>query len=338
MCRHLAYLGPPVPLAAVLGVGRGHASGPPAPAPASLYEQSWAPRRQRHGTVNADGFGIGWYPPHDPSAAARYRRAVPIWADPDLPDLADCLRSGTVLAAVRDATPGSSQDVSAVAPLRAGRWLFSLNGTVPDWPDLLADLASTPDPPPLPGSSALLEMAARCDTALLWILVRHRLGGGAGPDAALAEVVRLVRGVRPTARLNLLLTDGRAIAATRCGDSLWYRGPAGATGPREPSEPGADRGADRGTDRGTDRAAGLPGGAAEVSEGVLVASEPTDGHGEWRPAPQHSVLLASRGAVRTVPLDLPAEPSTYPEPPPVPPRPEPSPGGSPPWADPLVER
>ena len=51
MCRHLAYLGPPVSLARlVLTPAHG------------LYEQSWAPRRQTHGVVNADGFGLGWYP------------------------------------------------------------------------------------------------------------------------------------------------------------------------------------------------------------------------------------------------------------------------------------
>ncbi|MDQ3145520.1 MAG: class II glutamine amidotransferase, partial [Actinomycetota bacterium] len=50
MCRHLAYLGPPVSLEEVLG-------GPPH----ALLRQSWAPRCQRHGTVNADGFGVGWW-------------------------------------------------------------------------------------------------------------------------------------------------------------------------------------------------------------------------------------------------------------------------------------
>ncbi|PLW72317.1 class II glutamine amidotransferase, partial [Streptomyces sp. DJ] len=50
MCRHLAYLGPAVALREVV-----------TDPPHSLLRQSWAPRRQRHGTVNADGFGVGWY-------------------------------------------------------------------------------------------------------------------------------------------------------------------------------------------------------------------------------------------------------------------------------------
>lgn len=50
MCRHIAYLGPSIPLGELL-----------MRPPHSLVRQSWAPRHQRYGTVNADGFGVGWY-------------------------------------------------------------------------------------------------------------------------------------------------------------------------------------------------------------------------------------------------------------------------------------
>ncbi|EDX23381.1 hypothetical protein SSAG_03172 [Streptomyces sp. Mg1] len=46
MCRHLAYVGPEIPLGRLL-TDPEH----------SLVRQSWEPRRQRYGTVNADGFG-----------------------------------------------------------------------------------------------------------------------------------------------------------------------------------------------------------------------------------------------------------------------------------------
>lgn len=65
MCRHIAYLGPPVALGETL-----------VQPPHALYRQSWAPRRQRNGTVNADGFGVGWYADGDP-VPARYRRGKP---------------------------------------------------------------------------------------------------------------------------------------------------------------------------------------------------------------------------------------------------------------------
>ena len=96
MCRHLAYLGPPVPLSSLV-----------LEPPHSLAHQSWAPRDMRGGgTINADGFGIGWYTPSGP---IRYRRDRPIWSDLSLPDLAGVTTSGAILAAVRSATAGMVQ-------------------------------------------------------------------------------------------------------------------------------------------------------------------------------------------------------------------------------------
>ncbi|MGW7674199.1 ergothioneine biosynthesis protein EgtC [Streptomyces sp. NPDC054775] len=210
MCRHLAYLGPPVTLARLLTEPR-H----------SLYEQSWKPARQRHATVNADGFGVGWYADEEPTAdnepglapPARYRRAVPIWADANFPDLARVIRSKAVLAAVRSATEGTPQDESASAPFREGRWLFSHNGAVTNWTRLATDL--TP--------AQMLDLDAHSDSALLWATVTRRLRQGESPAGAMAAVVRSVAAVRPEARLNFLLTDGHTIAATAWGDTLWYR-------------------------------------------------------------------------------------------------------------------
>ena len=108
MCRHLAYLGPPVTLRALL-----------IDPPHGLYRQAWAPRRQRYGTVNADGFGVGWYAPDDP-APARYRRPVPIWGDESFADVARVTTASAVLAAVRCATEGTDLGTAAVAPFTSG--------------------------------------------------------------------------------------------------------------------------------------------------------------------------------------------------------------------------
>ncbi|MFF5857666.1 ergothioneine biosynthesis protein EgtC [Streptomyces sp. NPDC012751] len=205
MCRHLAYLGPEEPLGRLL-----------AEPPHSLLRQSWAPRRQRHGTVNADGFGVGWYAPGDP-VPARYRRAGPIWADLSFADLARVVRSGAVLAAVRDATLAGADAEAAAAPFASGRWLFSHNGVIAGWPDAAAPLL--PTLPPV----ELLSLQARTDSAFVWALVLDRLRSGEAPERALGEPVRLLARAAPASRLNLLLTDGDTIAATAWGDSLWYR-------------------------------------------------------------------------------------------------------------------
>ncbi|MFJ9815209.1 ergothioneine biosynthesis protein EgtC [Streptomyces sp. NPDC101151] len=205
MCRHLAYLGPEEPLGRLL-VEPAH----------SLYRQSWAPRRQRYGTVNADGFGVGWYAADDP-VPARYRRAGPIWADLSFADLARVVRSGAVLAAVRDATLAGADGEAAAAPFASGHWLFSHNGMIAGWPDSAAPLV--PALPPV----ELLSREASTDSAFVWALVLHRLGTGADPARALGEAVRELAEAAPASRLNLLLTDGATITATAWGDSLWYR-------------------------------------------------------------------------------------------------------------------
>lgn len=180
-----------------------------------LYTQSWAPRRQRYGTVNADGFGVGWYAPDDP-VPARYRRSGPIWADRSFADLARVVRAGSLLAAVRDATEAGSDGEAAAAPFAAGHWLFSHNGALRGWPGSAARVAAELPP------AELLGLAARSDSALVWALVLHALRDGAGLGDALAGAVTRLAAAAPGSRLNLLLTDGASIAATAWGDTLWY--------------------------------------------------------------------------------------------------------------------
>jgi len=217
MCRHLAYAGPEVSLKSLL-----------IDPPYGLYRQAWAPRMQRHGTVNADGFGIGWYASGDP-VPARYRRAVPIWGDPSLPDLARVTRSSAVLAAVRDATVGTALGEAAAAPFASGSWLFSHNGLLAGWPASAAGLARV---------EPLLALEAMTDSAFLWALVVDRLRSGTAPDIALAATIDAVEAAGGTGRFNFLLTDGRTIVATTAGDTLWYR--RADDGVTVASEPGDD--------------------------------------------------------------------------------------------------
>jgi glutamine amidotransferase len=255
MCRHLAYLGPPVRLSTLL-------SDPPH----SLVRQSWAPRDMRGtATINADGFGIGWFP-QTGGAPLRYRRDHPIWSDAELSGLAAATTAPAVLAAVRSASPGMPPGEAACAPFAEDAcepdqlpgtgdgWLFSLNGRVEGWPDSMAPLAAR-----LPVTD-LLTMAAPVDSLLMWALVRHRLRGGAGPAEAVESTVTEVAAAAPGSRLNLLLTDGRRLVATAAGHSLSVRA---------------------------------------RDDSVLVASEPLEGGPDWRPLPDgtlfHAHLPADQG-------------------------------------------
>lgn len=261
MCRHLAYLGPPLPLGALLF-----------DPPHSLARQSWAPSDMRGGgTVNADGFGVGWYATGD--EPVRYRGDRPIWADPTLPALAATTRSHAVLAAVRSATVGMPVVSSAAAPFTDGRWLFSHNGVVPGWPDTLVPLAAG-----LP-TRDLLTLDAPTDSALLWALVRHRLRraepvppvAGTVPPvadtlAAVADTVTEVSAAVPGARLNLLLTDGQVAVATAVGHALSVR--AG-------------------------------------HDGVLISSEPLDDDPRWQPVPDGHLVVATAGKLEIRPMGVP---------------------------------
>ncbi len=247
MCRHLAYLGPAATLRSVI-----------IEPPHGLYRQGWAPRLQRHGTVNADGFGVGWYCDGDPEPA-RYRRAGPIWADESFTDVARVTRAAAILAAVRCATAGTDLGPAAAAPFRSGRWLFSHNGVIDGWPGSVAGLAAT-----LP-AVALLELETRTDSALLWALVLHRLRLGLPPADALAGTISALNGAGMTGRFNLLLTDGRAIAATAAGDTLYYR---------------------------------------RRDEAVVVASEPGDDEPNWAKVPDGSLVTAVPGRVDVDPIAL----------------------------------
>ena len=209
MCRHLAYLGPSVTLAECV-LHQAH----------SLLHQSWAPSDMRGGgAVNADGFGIGWLagnPAHgrDGGAARRYRRNTPIWSDASLPDLAESVTSGAVLAAVRSATAGMPVTEAACAPFMEGAWMFSHNGVIDRWPDSVAPLAGV-----IP-ASRLMTLEAPTDSAFLWALVRERLRAGHPGPTALADVVTGVLALAPRSRLNLLLNDGLNIAATTVSHAL----------------------------------------------------------------------------------------------------------------------
>jgi gamma-glutamyl hercynylcysteine S-oxide hydrolase len=204
VCRHLAYVGPPISLASIL-----HEP------PYSLVRQSWAPRQQRHGTVNADGYGIGWYAPSVRPQPARYRRAGPIWADRSLASIAGAIVSGAVMAAVRSATPPASSEESGAAPFTSGPWLWSVNGAVAGSHIERAVLRRSVS------DARAAGIEGSSDSEVLFALLLDRLDSGCDAAAALVDLLAI------PGRLNLLLTDGSTIWATAWGDTLWTRSWAG---------------------------------------------------------------------------------------------------------------
>ena len=183
MCRHLGWLGEPVSVASLV-----------LDPPDALLVQSYSPRLQKHGTMNADGWGAGFF---DAGTPRRWRSAAPLWGDASFASVAPALRSGCVVAAVRSATVGMPIEPSASAPFTDGRWLLSHNGVV--------------DRSVLPLSSAA---ESTVDSALLAALILDR-----GLDA-LGDTIVEVGAADPNARLNIIAANGSRLLGTTWGDTL----------------------------------------------------------------------------------------------------------------------
>lgn len=183
MCRHIGWLGAPRSVASLV-----------LDPPQGLLVQSYAPRRQKHGLMNADGWGAGFF---DGGVPRRWRSDKPLWGDASFASVAPALSSGCVVAAVRSATIGMPIEPSASAPFTDGQWLLSHNGVV--------DRAVLP----LTGSAESVV-----DSAVLAALIFRR-----GLDA-LGQTIVEVGALDPNARLNILAADGSRMVATTWGDTL----------------------------------------------------------------------------------------------------------------------
>jgi len=229
VCRHLAWLGAPRSLSDLV-----------LEPPHGLLVQSYAPRRQRNGVMNADGWGVGFFA-GGRAEAARWRSNRPLWADASFASVAPVISASCVLAAVRSATAGMPADETAAAPFQSGQWLLSHNG--------VADRTVL-------GPHPLAESA--CDSAQL---AAHLFEFG--PERAGEFVAKFGRS-NPGARLNLLLTDGSRVIATRWGDTL---------------------------------------SVLQAGDGVVVASEPYDDDPRWADIPDRHLVEVAEGTVTLTDLE-----------------------------------
>lgn len=253
MCRHLAYVGPAVRLGALL-----------IDPPYALDAQADSPRHQSgEKKTNLDGFGVAWYdaastPPH------RHRTPLPITEDPQLTDVASSTATA-VLAAIRNASPGLEVSERNTAPYTSRPWAFSHNGLVSGFVDVAAGSDGLPEQINrllTPRRGGAIE--GTTDSEMLFALCLDAIDAGADPEDALARTVRTAIDLSrdESSRLNLLLTDGRAIYATRWRNSLFT------------------------LSRGT---------GDTVS--VVVASEPYDDDSRWTSVPDGTVLVATRDSI-----------------------------------------
>jgi gamma-glutamyl hercynylcysteine S-oxide hydrolase len=164
-----------------------------------------------------------------------------MWGDASFASVAPVISSGCVLAAVRSATAGMPADETAAAPFMSGRWLLSHNGVV--------DRAVLG---PHPAAESVGDSAQLAAHAFEF-----------GPERVGEFVADLGRR-DPAARLNLLLTDGQRILATRWKDTL---------------------------------------SVLRTERGVAVASEPYDDDPRWADVPDFHLVDVTAGAVTMTDLE-----------------------------------
>jgi glutamine amidotransferase len=191
-------------------------------------------RFQAH--AHPHGWGVGWWTGGRPRVV---RGVLPAHRDQAFCDASHAARSRVILAHVRDASVGRIREENT-HPFACGHWLFAHNGTVARYRRSARVRAAI---------EAEIEPALRrrlrgdTDSERLFLVFLSRLPKGArrGPATleqvrrALAETTAAVAGIadpgapRPST-LNLLVSDGRVLAAARRGRTLHWILEPGAAG------------------------------------------------------------------------------------------------------------
>jgi glutamine amidotransferase len=191
----------------------------------ALLEQS---RQDERGLSNADGWGIGYYRDGAPEVQKRYAAA---FEDLEFAETASHVVAPTIVAHVRRATVGTSQ-IENTHPFSWGGWTFAHNGTVNAF-DRVAPRLEAEIPPQL-----LRQRHGETDSELVFLFLLSRLAAegveldspvqdlGQTADVFARSVERVAElsdteGTDEGAKLNLLLTDGRMLMASRWGNSLY---------------------------------------------------------------------------------------------------------------------
>lgn len=248
MCRLAAYLGPELMLKQLLDED-----------PNSLITQSWASQELQGTSLNADGFGFGWY--LDEGEPARYTSTLPIWSDTNLPGLAQSLKRSLWLAYVRSATPGQALSRDNTQPFVNGRLMCMHNGRIDDFNHgpraalhefLQADIAA--------------GIQGNTDSEYLFAVFRQHYAASGELQTALHESNQSLEQIlagKP-ALVNMIISDGNVIAACRHAfngahcPSLYYTD----------SHPA-------------------------YSDGLVIASERFSHHEQWQEVGAHSLLLVN---------------------------------------------
>jgi predicted glutamine amidotransferase len=266
MCRWLAYVGPPVEMAALVLRPR-H----------SLVRQSLS---SSHGVtpVNGDGFGLAWW--GSKQEPGRYRDTLPAWNDSNLRSLTEQIESRLFFAHVRAST-GTDTSRANCHPFTYDRMAFMHNGQIGGW-DRIRRAVEALIPDNLYG-----QRQGTTDTEALFLLAVAN-GLLEDPLGGLGRAVGLIRGEMEAAqieqpfRMTAAMSDGERIVCAR-----W------SSDQRSPSLFSAESSA----------IAAFTGQDLNLENAWLILSEPLDEEADdWSMVAEGSALIASPDSAVCLPF------------------------------------
>ncbi|TYL47986.1 class II glutamine amidotransferase [Marinomonas sp. IMCC 4694] len=212
MCRWMAYQGDPVYLESLL-FEQEH----------SLIHQSLSARKSEV-TVNADGFGLGWYDEREEPGL--YHEILPAWSDSNLKSLARHIKSGLFFAHVRAST-GTETSRSNCHPFSYKNWLFMHNGQIGGYDALRWQLDR------LIPEHLYSERHGATDSELIFLLMIAN-GLETDPEGAIANTLAQILAIMKHKkiiepfRFTSVFSDGEEIIAVRFSSdaqapSLYYK-------------------------------------------------------------------------------------------------------------------
>ena len=235
--------------------------------------------RDGRGVRNADGWGIAHWVGEKKEVI---KSTMPAFADKQFVEIASSIWSEAAIAHVRAATVGRVAEQNT-HPFTFGTWAFAHNGTVDEFEHVATRLDIGPFGPPV----------GQTDSEMVFLWLLNRMGDyGLDPyqtatslepvvellaDAVLDLVdISVLSGASRPPKLNLLVSDGRHMAASRWGNTLYWTHRRGV---RDCAVCGVSHCPE----------------ADDTYRSVVIASEPlTDEH--WREVPEASVLGIEPGA------------------------------------------
>jgi glutamine amidotransferase len=208
MCRFLAYKGQALLLEELAVLPSN-----------SLITQSLQAKKSRK-PVNADGFGLGWYPLHNDPEPGKFVSIKPAWSDQNLIQLTKKVYSQQFFAHVRDASPGMPVAEANCHPFQYKNFLWMHNGRLGQFTKLQRPILNNLSDEAFHTIRGSTDSEYAFAMFLDAIQFNHQASTKEMAQAVLTTIrkitkLRIAHGVTSNAFINFAVSNGRTIIVTR---------------------------------------------------------------------------------------------------------------------------